>query len=64
MEITKKSIESRLAQLRNELAQAQANLAQMQANLNAYQGAIQDCEFWLAAIDAQQAEEITTKTQS
>lgn len=41
MVITREMIEKRLAQLRAELAQAQANVS-------AYNGAIEDCVFWLA----------------
>jgi hypothetical protein len=42
--ITREAIEARLKQLREDATQ-------MRANLNAYEGAIQDCEFWLAVLD-------------
>jgi chromosome segregation ATPase len=51
--ITKEAIEQRLAQLKVEAEQVQAHIVQLQANLNAYQGAIQDCEHWLALLAAQ-----------
>ena len=52
MEITREEIEKRLALLKAEQAQVQTNLTQLQANLNAYGGAIQDCEHWLAVLSS------------
>ena len=43
--ITREAIETRLAELRRDAEQ-------MRANLHAYDGAIQDCEHWLAVLDA------------
>ena len=51
--ITREQIEARLAQLKAEQAKITADVAQMQANLNAYQGAIEDCEFWRAAVSTE-----------
>lgn len=45
--ITREALEARLTQLRQEVEQ-------MRANLNAYEGAIQDCEYWLGVITAQE----------
>ena len=49
--MTREQIEARLAQLRKELDQTYANV-------NAYLGAIQDCEFWLAQLDAEREKAI------
>jgi hypothetical protein len=53
MDITREQIEARMAQLKENAAQVQANIVQLQANLNAYQGAIQDCEFWLETVSVE-----------
>jgi len=42
--LTKEMIEQRLAKLK-------AEREQLIANLNAYNGAIQDCEYWLSVLD-------------
>jgi len=42
--MTKELIQARLAELR-------ANSEQFKANIHATQGAIQDCEHWLAVIE-------------
>jgi len=47
--LTKEKIEQRLAKLK-------AEREQLLANLNAYNGAIQDCEYWLGLIDQSEAE--------
>jgi hypothetical protein len=41
--ITEQMIQERLQELRTQLNQ-------LRANVNAFEGAIQDCEFWLAAL--------------
>jgi len=41
--ITREMVEQRLAQLK-------AERDQLVANLNAYNGAIQDCEYWLSLL--------------
>uniref|UniRef100_A0A6M3IEM1 Uncharacterized protein n=1 Tax=viral metagenome TaxID=1070528 RepID=A0A6M3IEM1_9ZZZZ len=53
--ITREAIEARLADLR-------AQREQLVGNLNAFNGAIQDCEFWLAEVDKaeQDGDAITT----
>lgn len=48
--ITRAVIEARLEQLR-------AEVEQIRANLHAYEGAIQDCEYWLGVLTADEAEE-------
>jgi lipid II:glycine glycyltransferase (peptidoglycan interpeptide bridge formation enzyme) len=45
--MTHEQIEVRLAELNKELQQ-------LTANANAVNGAIQDCEFWLAQLDAEE----------
>jgi chromosome segregation ATPase len=40
----KEKLQQRLGRLREEFAQ-------LQSNLQAYHGAIQECEFWLAQIE-------------
>jgi hypothetical protein len=45
--MTREQIEARLAELRKELEQ-------VYANVNAYLGAIQDCEYWLAQLDEEE----------
>jgi prefoldin subunit 5 len=42
--ITREAIEARLQQLQQEATE-------IRANLNAYEGAIQDCQYWLAQLD-------------
>ena len=49
--ITREQLVERLTLLRREREQVQGNLVQLQANLNAYDGAIQDCEYWLKVVD-------------
>ena len=51
--ITREQIEARLAQLKAEQAKITADVAQMQANFSAYQGAIEDCEYWLSAVSTE-----------
>ena len=46
MEITREMIEARLKEL-------QEGAEQMRANLNAYEGAIQDCKYWLEQLTAE-----------
>lgn len=46
MRITREQIEERLRALR-------ADYAQLTANANAVEGAIQDCEHWLAVLKAE-----------
>jgi hypothetical protein len=48
--LNKEAIEARLAQLRADLAKVQGTFA-------AIQGAIQDCEYWLAQIEETPIEE-------
>ena len=48
--MTKEQIEARLAELNKELQQ-------LTANANAINGAIQDCEFWLAQLDKAEQKE-------
>lgn len=50
----KETIVKHLAQLKAEQDQVQANIVQLQANYNAYLGAIQDCEFWLTQLGAEE----------
>jgi uncharacterized protein YlxW (UPF0749 family) len=50
------AIIERKAQLERERDQVQANLNQLQANLNAYQGAIEDCEYWLEQVTKEETE--------
>lgn len=50
MDVTREQIEQRKAILQNDLQQAQANLY-------AIQGAIQDCDYWLAQLEAQPVQE-------
>jgi hypothetical protein len=45
--MNREQIEARLAELRKEMEQ-------LHANANAVSGAIQDCEYWLAQIDAEE----------
>jgi hypothetical protein len=40
------------AQIQERLTKLNAERDQMLANLNVYNGAIQDCEYWLAAFKA------------
>jgi len=49
--MNKEQIEARLAELNKELQQ-------LTANANAVNGAIQDCEYWLAQLDAEETKEI------
>ena len=53
--MNKEAIETRLAQLRQ-------HLVEVQANFSATQGAIQDCEFWLAQLDAEAAQAASPPT--
>jgi len=50
--ITYKMLSERLAKLK-------AEREQLLANLNAYNGAIQDCEYWLKLIDQPEEAEVT-----
>jgi len=61
MGITREQIEARLEQLKADQEQIRSQLVQLQANLNAYQGAILECEFWLAASSAETPEAETPK---
>ena len=61
MRITPEQIEERLAQLRADQGKVLATIEQLKANLSAYQGAIEDCEFWLAAVSAETPEAETPK---
>ena len=45
--MTREKLIARLEELKKAQQEAQANFVQLQANLNAFQGAIQDCEYWL-----------------
>lgn len=49
--ITREKLQERLAMLKQDQALIQQNLIQLQANLNAYNGAIEECELWLAEFD-------------
>lgn len=49
--MTKEQVEARLAELEKELEQ-------LYANANAISGAIQDCKYWLAQFDAEEAKAI------
>lgn len=55
MEITREQVAARLEKLTSEKAQLQSSIAQIQANINAYDGAIQDCEFWLAELEKEES---------
>ena len=57
--ITREQVEARLAQLKAEQAGITAAMAQMQANISAFQGAIEDCEFWLAAVSTETPKQIS-----
>jgi chaperonin cofactor prefoldin len=48
--MTAEEIQARLATLRAEQEKVKETLAQLQANVSAYQGAIEDCEYWLAQL--------------
>jgi len=61
MPITPEQIVARLAQLRADQEKILATIEQLKANLSAYQGAIEDCEFWLAASSAETPEAETPK---
>lgn len=50
MEITKEALEIRLQKLLQEREMLQNELIQKQANLHAYDGAIEDCQYWLAQL--------------
>jgi hypothetical protein len=52
--MTREQIEARLVELRKESEQ-------LVANINAISGAIQDCEYWLAQLDAEEAKEIADR---
>lgn len=62
--MNREAVEARKAQLKAEQDQLQATiektqaaLAQLNANLSAYEGAIQDCDFWLSQFDAEKKAE-------
>lgn len=44
----KEAVQKRLEQLKLEREQLAAQINQLTANMHAYDGAIQDCEFWIA----------------
>jgi hypothetical protein len=48
--ITREMVQERLNQLK-------AEMVQMQANLHAYEGAVQDCEHWLAVLAEKETQE-------
>lgn len=56
MTITKEQLEARKAQLQEQRAQLESQHLQILANLNAHEGAIQDCDHWLAELDKPEAE--------
>ena len=50
--LNREMLENRKAELQTLVQQNQALIAQHTANLNACMGAIQDCDHWLALLDA------------
>lgn len=48
------TILARIEQLKAEREQIMHNIAQLQANVNAYDGALQDCEYWLEQLKKEQ----------
>jgi hypothetical protein len=52
--ITKEILQSRLKQLIDEKKNLQETYEQLGRNLNAYDGAIEDCKFWLSELEKEE----------
>jgi hypothetical protein len=55
--MTREQIEKRLADFKEGKAKAEAMVVQLQANIHATDGAIQECEFWLAQLNTEMKQE-------
>jgi hypothetical protein len=52
MSLTREQLEQRKADLAATLEQMKAALGQLEASIHANEGAIQDCDYWIAQLDA------------
>lgn len=52
--MTKDELSIRLETLSNEREQVTKQLAQLNANMNAYNGAIEECRYWLSTFQPQE----------
>jgi len=58
MNITKSQIEARKAQLERD---REAIKTQAEANINAFNGAIEDCDYWLSVLGSKSSEATSHK---
>jgi outer membrane murein-binding lipoprotein Lpp len=64
MEITRESVEQRRLELQSDIETLLAQQASLTNKINAFHGAVQDCDFWLAQIEAPEPAKVVEEATS